>query len=53
MTYGVEAIMLVEISLLSSKISSFAQRRNDEHMIGNLDALEEHRDMVAVRLADY
>ncbi|XP_075654362.1 uncharacterized protein LOC142624598 [Castanea sativa] len=53
MTYGAKAVVPVEVSLLSSRITSFAQRRNDERMIKNLDGLEEHRDIVAVRLTDY
>ena len=41
MTYGTEAVILIEISLLSSRVACFAQGRNNESMIGNLDALEE------------
>lgn len=53
MTYEAEVVILVEFSLLSSKVTSFSQGWNNECMIGNLDALEEHRDMVAVQLANY
>ena len=53
MTYGTEVVILVEISLLSSRVAGFMQNHNDECMIGNLDALEERTDMVTVRLADY
>lgn len=53
MTYRAKAVMLVEVSLLSSRITSFEQGWNKEHMIGSLDALEERRNIVATRLADY
>ena len=48
MTYGTKAVISIEISLLSSRVVCFAKGRNDESMIGNLDALEERRDMVAL-----
>lgn len=41
MTYGTEAVILIEISLLSSRVACFAQGHNNESIIGNLDALEE------------
>lgn len=53
MTYRAEVVVPVEISLLSCRITSFAQGQNKEHMIKSLDALEERRNMVAMRLADY
>lgn len=53
MTYGAEAVVLVEVNLLSSKITSFEQEQNGEHMVESLDALEECRSMVAVQLSDY
>lgn len=48
MTYEAEAVVPVEVSLLSSRITSFVQGWNEEHMIGSLDALEECMNMVAV-----
>ena len=53
MTYDTKAVIPIEINLLSSRVACFAKGRNDESMIGNLDALEERRDMVALRLANY
>ena len=35
------------------RIVEFSQSNNDVQMVGNLDSLEERRDMVSVRLADY
>lgn len=48
MTYEAEAIIPVEVSLTSSKFVGFAQEHNDECMVGNLNTLEEKRDMVVV-----
>ena len=53
MTYGKEAVIPIEISSLSSWVAGFTQSHNDECIIRNLDTLEERRDMVSVRLADY
>lgn len=53
MTYGTEAVIPVEVSLSSSRVAGFTHGHNDECMVGNLDALEERRDMVSMQLADY
>ena len=39
MTYSTKAVIPIEISLLSSRVVCFAEGRNDESMISNLDAL--------------
>ena len=41
MTYGVEAVIPVEVSLSSSRVERFMQGYNDECMVGKLDNLEE------------
>ena len=48
MTYTTEAVILIEINFLSSRVSCFTQGHNDKCMVSNLDALEEQRDMVAL-----
>lgn len=48
MTYGTEAVIPVEISLLSMRVVDFIRSNNDKYLIGNLDALEEQREMVTV-----
>lgn len=53
MTYGIEAVIPVEISLSSSKVANFAQGHNDEDMVSSLNALEERRDMVSIQLSSY
>ena len=53
MTYGVEAVIPIEIGLSSMRVADFSQSDNDVRMVGNLDTWEERRDMVFVQLADY
>ena len=53
MTYGVGAIIPIEISLSSKTVADFSRSNNDVRMVKNLDSLEERRDMMSVRLADY
>ena len=53
MTYRAEAMIPIEISLLSMRVDNFTQSDNDAQMVGTLDSLEERRDMVAVWLTDY
>lgn len=53
MAYGTEAVIPIEINLLSSRVTCFTQGHNDECMVSSLDALEERRDMVSMRLANY
>ena len=53
MIYDAKVVIPVEVSLSSSRVAGFTQGHNNECMVGNLDALEEWKDMVAVRLANY
>ena len=53
MTYGVEVVILVEISMTSMRVVGFSSGSNDAQVSENLDFLEERRDMVSVQLADY
>lgn len=53
MTYGTKMVIPVEVSLSSLRVVGFIQSHNDQCMVKNLDALEERRDMVSVRLANY
>ena len=52
MTYSAEAIISIEVDLSSMRVADFTQSSNDERMVEGLDALDEKREMVAVRLAD-
>lgn len=43
MTYGAEAVILVEISMTSMGVTDFSLDSNDTRMAENLDSLEETR----------
>ena len=53
MTYGAEVVILEEISMTSMRVVGFFPGSNDAQVSENLDFLEERRDMVSVRFADY
>ena len=53
MTYGTEAVIPVEISMSSMRVSSFSLDSNDELMMEQLDLLEKRREMATIRLANY
>jgi len=53
MTYGTEVVIPIEINLLSPRVTYFEQGSNSEGLAGSLDMLEERREMVFVRLANY
>lgn len=53
MTYEVEAVISIEISLLNIRVADFSPSNNDIQIAGKLNSLEERRDMASVRLADY
>ncbi|XP_065621564.1 uncharacterized protein LOC136064140 [Quercus suber] len=53
LTYGVEAVIPMEISLSNMRVSNFSPAVNDELMTKQLDLLEEHREMATIRLANY
>ena len=45
MTYGTEAVIPVEISMSSMRVSSFSLDSNDELMMEQLDLLEKRQEM--------
>ena len=53
MTYGVEAVIPLEIGFPTSRTSSFNPRDNDEQLTKRLDLIEEKRENVMVQLAYY
>lgn len=48
MTYGTEAMIPVESSLLSPRVACLTQGHNDEGMVGSLDALEKQKDIMSI-----
>ena len=53
MTYGVEAVISLETSFLTSRTGSFNPRDNDEQQTKSLDLIEEKRKNAIVQLAYY
>ena len=53
LTYGIEAVILVEVGLTSLKREFFDEQDNDDHLKQNLDLVDEVRDQVAQRMAKY
>lgn len=53
LTYGVEAVILVEVSLCSARVSNFSPANNAGMMLNQLDLLEEHWESKIVRLTNY
>ena len=53
MTYGVEAVILLETGFPTLRTSSFNPSDNDEHLKKNLDLIEEKRENAMVQLAYY
>ena len=53
LTYGVEAVILAEVNLCSAQVLGFIPTENSELMLKQLNLLEEYRESVTIRLAEY
>ena len=53
MTYGVKAVIPLEIGFLTLRTSLFTPNSNDNLLERNLDLVEERRENVMVQLAYY
>ena len=53
MTYGAEAVLLLETSFPTLKSSTFTPRSNDELLGRNLDLAEEKREKAMIQMAYY
>ena len=53
MTYGAEAVILLESGFPTTRTSSFNPKDNDEQLARNLDLIEEKRENAMVQLAYY
>ena len=53
LTYREKAIIPVEISLCSTRVSGFILAKNEGLMVKQLDLLEECRDVATILLAEY
>ena len=48
-----EAVIPAEINLCSAQVSGFSPAKNAELMVRQLNLLEEHRELVTIRLVEY
>ena len=53
LTYGTEAVILVEVGVTSTKQAAFSKEGNDEKLRLNLDCLDEVRDKASSRMTKY
>ena len=53
LTYGIEAVIFVEIGLTSLRKEFFDEHSNDDQLKLNLDCLDEVRDQASQRMAKY
>ena len=53
LTYGIEAVISVEVGLTSLRREFFDKQSNDDQLKQNLDFLDEVRDQAAQRMAKY
>ena len=53
LTYGIEAVILVEVGLTSLRREFFDEQSNNDQLKQNLNFLDEVRDQAAQRMAKY
>ena len=53
LTYGVEAVLMAEVNLCSTRVSGFNLTKNSKLMLKQLNLLEERRESATIRLAEY
>ena len=53
LTFGVEAVISMEINLCNARVSGFDSAKNSKLMLKQLNLLEEHRESTTIRLAEY
>ena len=53
LTYGIEAVIPVEVGVTSTRRAAFSEEENDDKLRLNLDCLEEVRDKASSRMAKY
>ena len=53
LTYDVEAVIPAEVNICSAQIDGFNPAQNKLMMVEHLDLLEEYRETVVIRLAEY
>ena len=53
LTYGIEAVIFVEVGVTSTKRAAFSEKENNDKLRLNLDYLDEVRDKASSKMAKY
>ena len=53
LTYGIEAVIPVEVGVTSTRREAFHEESNDDHLQINLDCLDEVREEASIRVTKY
>ena len=53
LTYGIEAVILVEVGVTSTRRAAFSEEKNDRKLQLNLDCLDEVRDEASSRMTKH
>ena len=53
LTYGIEAVILVEVGVTSTRRAAFSEEENDDKLRLNLDCLDEVRDKASSRMTKH
>ena len=53
LTYGTEAVILVEVGVANTRRTTFSEEGNDDKLWLSLDCLDEERDKASSRMAEY
>ena len=53
LTYGTEAVILIEVGVTITRRSAFSEEGNDDELRINLDCLDEVKDKASSRMAKY
>ena len=53
LVYGIDALILVEVDLVSPRVRAFSKEGNSDYLKENLDLLDELRERAAVHLVAY
>ena len=53
LTYGIKAVILVEVGVTSLRREFFDEQSNDDQLKLNLDCLDEVRDQASQRMTKY
>ena len=53
LTYGTEAVISVEVGVTSIRRETFNEESNEDHLLQNLDFLDEVREQASIRMTKY